>query len=151
MNDWLIVNDGVMGGLSKSRFVLSDGNTAQVNFNWRFNGLKLISKRCIVPEEMRRQARLFTSLYCPERDETGRLACAPGCKCSKPLRKAKIKKPASLHWLRHSYATHLLEKGTDIRHIQLLPGHKSSKTTEIYTHVSISSLQKISSPFDDLM
>jgi len=66
------------------------------------------------------------------------------------LKKAKIKKPASLHWLRHSYATHLLEKGTDIRHIQLLLGHKSSKTTEIYTHVSISSLQKIVSPFDDL-
>ena len=49
MNDWLIVNDGVMGGLSKSRFVLSDGNTAQVNFNWRFNGLKLISRRVYLP------------------------------------------------------------------------------------------------------
>lgn len=66
------------------------------------------------------------------------------------LQKAKIKKPVTLHWLRHSYATHLLESGTDLRFIQELLGHNSSKTTEIYTHVSRKSLQKIRSPFDDL-
>ncbi|HRZ42058.1 MAG TPA: tyrosine-type recombinase/integrase [Bacteroidales bacterium] len=60
------------------------------------------------------------------------------------------RKPVTLHWLRHSYATHLLESGTDLRYIQELLGHKSSKTTEIYTHVSSKQLKKIRSPFDDL-
>ncbi len=66
------------------------------------------------------------------------------------LSKCYIIKPVTLHWLRHSYATHLLEAGTDLRYIQELLGHKSSKTTEIYTHVSTREIQKIKSPFDDL-
>ena len=64
--------------------------------------------------------------------------------------KAGITKPVTLHWLRHSYATHLLESGTDLRYIQEILGHSSSKTTEIYTHVSTKSLQNIISPFDTL-
>jgi integrase/recombinase XerD len=66
------------------------------------------------------------------------------------LIRSGIKKDATLHWLRHSYATHLLEAGTDLRYIQVLPGHSSSKTTDIYTHVSTRSIQQIRSPFDDL-
>jgi integrase/recombinase XerD len=66
------------------------------------------------------------------------------------LERTGIKKPVTLHWLRHSYATHLLESGTDLRYIQELLGHNSSRTTEIYTHVSQHNIQTIRSPFDDL-
>lgn len=66
------------------------------------------------------------------------------------LVKVGITKPVSLHWLRHSYATHLLESGTDLRFIQELLGHNSSRTTEIYTHVSTKKLEQIKSPYDDL-
>lgn len=63
---------------------------------------------------------------------------------------AGIKKNVNLHMLRHSYATHLLEAGTNLRHIQELLGHKSPNTTQIYTHVSNEQLGKIISPLDKL-
>jgi integrase/recombinase XerD len=66
------------------------------------------------------------------------------------LQKVGNPKPASLHWLGHSYSTRLLESGTDQRYIQELLGHSSSKTTEMYTCVSNKNLQQIRSPFDDL-
>jgi site-specific recombinase XerD len=68
----------------------------------------------------------------------------------KACMKAGIKKPVTVHSLRHSYATHLLESGTDLRIIQELLGHKSSKTTEIYTHVSSRTIAGVRSPADDL-
>lgn len=66
------------------------------------------------------------------------------------LQKTAIKKHVTLHTFRHSYATHLLESGTDLRYIQDILGHNSPKTTMIYTHVSQSSLKNIKNPFDDM-
>jgi len=64
--------------------------------------------------------------------------------------KAGINKKITLHCLRHSFATHLLERGTNLRYIQELLGHNSSKTTEIYTHITHAGMKNICSPLDQL-
>ena len=70
--------------------------------------------------------------------------------CELAFKKAGIKKNASIHSLRHSFATHLLESGTDIRYIKELLGHKSIRTTERYTHVARGKINRIVSPLDNI-
>lgn len=69
----------------------------------------------------------------------------------KAKRKAGIKKPATVHTLRHSFATHLLEAGTDIYRVQKLMGHTTPKTTAIYIHLRRQDLLKVISPLDSLL
>jgi len=66
-------------------------------------------------------------------------------------KRAGVKKEVTIHSLRHSFATHLLENGIDLRYIQELLGHKSSKTTEIYTHVSSKDFMRIRNPLDQML
>jgi len=69
----------------------------------------------------------------------------------KAVKKVGIKKKVSMHALRHSFATHLLEHGTDIRFVQVLLGHASIRSTMRYTHVSNAALSQIESPWDRLL
>jgi site-specific recombinase XerD len=69
----------------------------------------------------------------------------------KGKKKAAITKPITVHSLRHSFATHLLESGTDIFIIQKLLGHSNLKTTSVYLHLQRASFEKIVNPLDRLM
>ena len=94
----------------------------------------------------RPQTYLFPSIY---RGEERRLSYTTLRNVyEKARKKAGIKKGAGLHTLRHSFATHLLEAGHDIRRIQVLMGHRRLSTTIVYLHVSRETLSKIPSPLD---
>ena len=63
-------------------------------------------------------------------------------------KKAGLSHQVTSHMLRHSFATHVLESGTDLRYIQILLGHSSTNTTEVYTHVAIKGFDQIKNPLD---
>ncbi len=87
------------------------------------------------------------SAYLFESERGGKLTTATAQKVFyQCLRKAGINKPASFHSLRHSFATHLLENGVDVRYVQELLGHANIRTTQIYTHVTNPKLKNIKSP-----
>jgi integrase/recombinase XerD len=65
---------------------------------------------------------------------------------NRAIKNARIQKEASFHSLRHSFATHLLENGTDIRYVQSLLGHANIRTTQMYTQVTNPALKNIQSP-----
>lgn len=68
----------------------------------------------------------------------------------KALKKAKINPYATVHTLRHSYATHCIENGHNLKSVQEALGHQSLKTTEVYLHISSQALHKLKSPIDKL-
>ena len=99
----------------------------------------LLLKHC---QTTRDKQWLFTSTQTGKRLTTQTISKIYYNACDK----AKISRKGGIHSLRHSFATHLLENGTDLRYIQELLGHSSSKTTEIYTHVASHRIAKIRSP-----
>ena len=109
-----------------------------------------------LPETLLEQLRAYYVEYSPKKylfeGQYGEQYSIRSCQkvFQTAMEKAKINKEIGIHGLRHSFATHLLEQGTDIRFIQELLGHKDIKTTLLYTHVSNQSVKKVKSPLDNM-
>jgi site-specific recombinase XerD len=104
-----------------------------------------------VKEDLESFCRMNSGKYLFESNRGGKLTKDTIQKVvSNAAKKAHIKKRVYPHLLRHSFATHLLEQGTDLRIIQKLLGHSDIKTTQIYTQISQASIKQIRSPLDAL-
>ena len=135
---------------------LTDLRTGSIDFDegiiYVYQGKGKKDRITLLPQTIIEELRKCTTGKCPsdylfESERGGRLSTRSIQKVfERAMKSADIKKPATFHSLRHSFATHILEQGTDLRFIQKLLGHANIRTTQRYTHVSTASLRAIQSP-----
>ena len=139
------------GELIQLRITDIDSKRLLININDGKGGKDRVS---ILSENLLHDLRIYYKQYKPKHYlfEGAHGLAYTGSSVNKLIKRAAtiagIRKNVSAHTLRHSFATHLLENGTDLRSIQVLLGHNSSQTTEIYTHIAINHINKIKSPID---